>query len=61
MVRDKHIVKKCEVCIESYQIALKKTKKIKNKRLRKSLLSLWKTLWLNDCEDLDIVAYSWDI
>lgn len=52
----RHNVKRCKYCRECYEVTLKETKKIKNKELREDLTELWKTLWVNNCQDFDIIA-----
>ena len=53
----KHISKKCKYCREWYKETIRQTKKIKDKFMRERLLHLWKTLWLNNCGDFDIICY----
>jgi len=51
---------KCKYCKEWYQEVLNRTKKIKNKGLRDNLNYIWKTLWLNNCKDFDVIATAFD-
>ena len=41
-------------------VGLNRTKKIKNKGLRDNLNYIWKTLWLNNCKDFDVIATAFD-
>ena len=52
----KRCPKKCKYCREWYKETLKHTMKIKNNKIRRLLLQLWETLWLNNCKDFDIIC-----
>lgn len=41
---------------ECYKKVILETKKIKDKKLRKILLNVWKELKLNNCTDFDIIC-----
>lgn len=53
--------KKCKYCKEWYDNVETSTKRIKNKKIRDNLMELWETLWLNNCKDFDIIAYTFDV
>ena len=57
--KPKYCPKHCKYCKEWYKYTIKKTKTIKDKKLRYDLLDLWETLWLNNCTDFDIIAEEW--
>lgn len=57
----RHHPKICKYCKEWYQDVLKETKKIKDKKLRDNLTEVWKTLWLNNNSDWDIVAHVFEV
>ena len=54
---NKYEVNKCKYCKEWYAYTIKITKTIKDKKTRIALLDCWKTLWLNNCGDFDIIHY----
>ena len=53
--------KKCKYCKECYKEVLEETKKIKDNQLRDNLTNLWKTLWLNNCLDFDIITMEFEV
>jgi hypothetical protein len=53
--------KKCKYCRGWYNDIKKATKRIKNKKIRDNLMELWETLWINNCKDFDIIAYTFDV
>ena len=57
----KHHTKICKDCRLWYNEVLEETKKIKDKQLRDNLTNLWKTLWLNNCTDFDIIATEFEV
>ena len=57
----RHHPKMCKDCRYWYKGLLEETKKIKDKQLRDNLTNLWKTLWLNDCKDFDIIASEFNV
>lgn len=52
---------KCKYCKEWYKEVLEETKKIKNKQLRDNLTEVWKTLWLNNTHDFDVIAHTFEV
>ena len=54
----RHNVRNCKYCKEWYEDIKRETKKIKDKKLRESLLETWETLWINQCPDIDIIAHT---
>ena len=52
--------RQCKQCREFYRETIANTKQIKNKGLRESLLRLWDTMWINGCNDFDIILYELD-
>ena len=52
---------KCKYCKEWYKEVLNRTRKIKDKNLRGNLTVGWKTLWLNNCKDFDIIANTFEV
>lgn len=49
--------KNCKNCKIWYKNCLESLKYIKNEKLRDMLDSLFKILWLNNCNDFDIIWY----
>lgn len=52
-----HDVNKCKWCKEWYRDSVKSLNKIKDKKLRQQLKELFKTLWINNDPDFDIIWY----
>lgn len=53
--------KKCEWCKGFYKEVLEETNKIEDKQLRKNLIEVWHTLWLNNCTDFDVIAHTLEV
>ncbi len=53
----------CKYCREDYNEIVSLTNKIRNMKIRKNLAGLWRTLWINGCNDFDIILYEtdWDL
>lgn len=52
-----HDVEKCKYCKDWYEQTIQITNTIKDKKIRKALLTCWETLWLNNCGDFDIICH----
>lgn len=61
MIKDNCGTKKCEVCYDCYKDCIKSLKNIKDKKIRKELKHLFETLWINRCNDFDIIYYNFMI
>ena len=52
---------RCKYCKEWYDEVIQETKKIKNKKQRDNMITLWKTLWLNNEINWDIIAHEFQV
>ncbi|HIH17342.1 hypothetical protein J4454_03430 [Candidatus Pacearchaeota archaeon] len=52
-----HINHKCKYCKEWYRDSQKSLNRIKEKDMRKRLNHLFRTLWINNSGDFDIIFY----
>lgn len=59
--RNQMHINSCNYCKTCYNEVIKETKKVTDENIRKSLLKLWKLLWINGCNDFDIIRESFKV